>query len=743
MKKKQSFIALFVLLAMVFNACGDHSGSSASFSTPTGFYVDSSGNVAETDSGRTVAVADDKAKVVFYSDNLASSAQRVGFAYEGKTMIFLFENSKNFPTSMVLSESGTSYKGTFTPYDSAGQTYSLTLENGGDSATLSNIALSKDIFTQHKDNSKLTASQNLRMRNLHIAMCIYKSLDGFLASDNNRQVRGIWIGVDKLMQKFFPGPVTSIVVGTIAFGVGAANFMSENPLAMASGLSAINDGAKLLITGMNQAFGGGATFVAVTGITDVPTTALIGTLALSGTVAPTNATNKAIVWSLKSPGTTGAKISGSTLTTTAAGTVIVTGTIANGKAVGTPYTQDFSIAITNTSNFVAVTGITGVPSGSAIGSLTLSASVEPSNATNKTIVWSIKSSGTTGATLSGSTLKTTAAGTVTVTGTIANGKAVGTPYTQDFPITITTTNTFIAVTGIYDVPTTASVGNLTLSGSVEPYNATNKTIVWSVKSPGTTGATISGNTLATTAAGTVTVTATIANGMAAGTPYTQDFSITVTSPSGGGAKPNTPTGLSVESMYPDYGRPWFVISWNIVPEAYNGNNGDTGYRLYRSLSASGPYNYSVYLLFFSSENNGRCSGFDWDEDVEALTTYYYKVSAVNDYGESPQSSAVASDYLLMPPRRSPDTVTATAISSTEITISWNAVPGATYYQVSRRTSTGGYIMNPMETDGTSFTDSGLSPNTTYKYYVIAANPYGSCSSIPYSINSMPTATTFP
>ncbi|MCL1969747.1 MAG: fibronectin type III domain-containing protein [Bacteroidetes bacterium] len=52
-------------------------------------------------------------------------------------------------------------------------------------------------------------------------------------------------------------------------------------------------------------------------------------------------------------------------------------------------------------------------------------------------------------------------------------------------------------------------------------------------------------------------------------------------------------------------------------------------------------------------------------------------------------------------------------------------------------------MNPMETDGTSFTDSGLSPNTTYKYYVIAANPYGSCSSIPYSINSMPTATTFP
>jgi hypothetical protein len=54
--------------------------------------------------------------------------------------------------------------------------------------------------------------------------------------------------------------------------------------------------------------------------------------------------------------------------------------------------------------------------------------------------------------------------------------------------------------------------------------------VWSVKSAGGTGAAINGNTLTTTAAGTVTVTAAIVNGQTASSDYTQDFNITVLSP---------------------------------------------------------------------------------------------------------------------------------------------------------------------------------------------------------------------
>jgi hypothetical protein len=118
-------------------------------------------------------------------------------------------------------------------------------------------------------------------------------------------------------------------------------------------------------------------------------------------------------------------------------------------------------------------------------------------------------------------------GTVTVTATIADGTAAGTPYIRNFSITIT--SSFVPVTNITGIPTSRMVGTLILNGTVVPSNATNQTIVWKVKNKGGTGASITGNTLATTIAGTVTVTATIADGTAAGTPYTQDFDITITS----------------------------------------------------------------------------------------------------------------------------------------------------------------------------------------------------------------------
>ena len=88
---------------------------------------------------------------------------------------------------------------------------------------------------------------------------------------------------------------------------------------------------------------------------------------------------------------------------------------------------------------------------------------------------------------------------------------------------------FVPVTDIANVPTSAIAGiPLVLAGTVLPVDAANKTIVWSVQSAGTTGATISEITLNTTAAGTVTVRATIANGSSETSDYTQDFNIAVT-----------------------------------------------------------------------------------------------------------------------------------------------------------------------------------------------------------------------
>jgi uncharacterized repeat protein (TIGR02543 family) len=86
--------------------------------------------------------------------------------------------------------------------------------------------------------------------------------------------------------------------------------------------------------------------------------------------------------------------------------------------------------------------------------------------------------------------------------------------------------TFYAVASITGVPTAAVQGlALTLTGTVSPQTATNKTIEWTVKSG---SASISDrNRLTASAGGTVVVTATIINGSMPGTVYTQDFTISV------------------------------------------------------------------------------------------------------------------------------------------------------------------------------------------------------------------------
>ena len=94
--------------------------------------------------------------------------------------------------------------------------------------------------------------------------------------------------------------------------------------------------------------------------------------------------------------------------------------------------------------------------------------------------------------------------------------------------------TFIAVTNIVDVPTTATAGEpLTLTGTVIPTDAKNKTITWSVRDAGTTNATIDAgsNILNAPATGTVTIIANITNGTTATTPFTKEFNITVLAPS--------------------------------------------------------------------------------------------------------------------------------------------------------------------------------------------------------------------
>jgi hypothetical protein len=71
----------------------------------------------------------------------------------------------------------------------------------------------------------------------------------------------------------------------------------------------------------------------------------------------------------------------------------------------------------------------------------------------------------------------------------------------------------------------------------------------------------------------------------------------------------------------------------------------------------------------------------------------------------------------------PTGVVATAVSSTQVNVSWNVVSGATSYQVFRRGPGGSFVQVGTSTT-TSFSDTSAAPNTSYLYRVRAVNSVG-------------------
>ena len=71
----------------------------------------------------------------------------------------------------------------------------------------------------------------------------------------------------------------------------------------------------------------------------------------------------------------------------------------------------------------------------------------------------------------------------------------------------------------------------------------------------------------------------------------------------------------------------------------------------------------------------------------------------------------------------PTNVRAVAVSATSISVTWNPVAGATSYEVFYET--GSIPTSALSTvAGTSYTHTGLKPNTAYHYYVTAKNSAG-------------------
>jgi hypothetical protein len=319
------------------------------------------------------------------------------------------------------------------------------------------------------------------------------------------------------------------------------------------------------------------TFVAVTDIDNVSSGGARNVESdLSGAVVhPTDATHKDIVWSVKEAGGTGvADIVDNKFTPIAAGTLVLTATIANGSAEGTPYTKDFTIVID--ANITPVTNITGIPATGIVNeSVDLSGpTITPNNATYQSISWSVKTAGAGITSITGTSFTPTARGSVTLTATIANGVASGTPYTKDFTIAVDVRPVTDITLATTTVNAKAALDLSSTNATVTPDNATFKSISWSVKTAGAgvstgTGNITGGNSVTPPLNGTFTLTATIANGAVGGASYTKDFDITVnkvvvTSITGvptTGVE-NTPVELNVAVVNPDNAT-YKTIVWSI------------------------------------------------------------------------------------------------------------------------------------------------------------------------------------
>lgn len=237
--------------------------------------------------------------------------------------------------------------------------------------------------------------------------------------------------------------------------------------------------------------------VQVSGITLNKSTATVNigeTVTLSATVLPSNATDKTVTWSTSS----------STLATVSNG--VVTGK-AEGKVTITAKAGAYSASCEVEVKAVAVTGVSlnNTTLSMGIGDVSsLTATVAPSNATNKSVSWT--SSNNAAVTVdSNGTITGVSAGTSIITVTTSDG---------GFTASCTVTCKSIAVTSITLSPTSLSLtvggSRASVTATVAPSNATDKTVTWAIDK--TTVATISasGSTVEVTpvAAGTSTLTAT-------------------------------------------------------------------------------------------------------------------------------------------------------------------------------------------------------------------------------------------
>ena len=164
-------------------------------------------------------------------------------------------------------------------------------------------------------------------------------------------------------------------------------------------------------------------------------------------------------------------------------------------------------------DYTAVTGVTlsQTEASMIVGgeTLTLTPTFTPSDASIKTVTWTTSDASV--ATVANGVVTAVGAGTATITATATNGTD---DTSDDKTATCTVTVSYVNVSGVTLSQTAAAmtVGGetLTLTPTVAPSNATNKTVTWTTSDASV--ATVADGVVTAVGAGTATITATATNG---------------------------------------------------------------------------------------------------------------------------------------------------------------------------------------------------------------------------------------
>ena len=252
--------------------------------------------------------------------------------------------------------------------------------------------------------------------------------------------------------------------------------------------------------------------VGVTPIASVavnPSTAFVGvgdTTRLAATVLPANSTNQRVAWTSSNTSVVSVDASG-LLRGVSPGSAVITATTDEGGK-----TASSTVTAAN----IAVTGVT-IPATGSVGvnnSMTLAATIQPANATNKTVIWSTSDAGVASVNQNG-VVTGVSPGTVTVTATTQDGAKTASS-------TITSSNILLTSVVVNKPSATIGVGDTTsIKATVAPANASNKTVLWTSSDPSV--ATVSNTGIVTAVAigtATIAVTAQDAGGVSSASAIT-------------------------------------------------------------------------------------------------------------------------------------------------------------------------------------------------------------------------------